>query len=124
MEAVNQDTDMTQVKSEPRIHNKPILFSETLQFKSDCHCCQASDYKRLRVHVTCTDGHIAETEVLVPSGCECLQCSTSFTSDSSVSKINNLHHLVQERLDNNAEMAPPAKIQVSVHTIKLDFQIM
>ena len=88
---------------------KPLA---TLQFKSDCHCCQASDYRRLYVQVTCRDGHSAETEILVPSGCGCLQCSTSFTSGKSVSNIESLHHLVQGRLDNNAEVDSPVRDQV------------
>lgn len=95
---------------------------DTLQFKSDCHCCQASDYRRLYVQVTCRDGHRAETEILVPSGCGCLQCSTSFTSGKSVSKIESLHHLVQERLDNNAEVDSPARNQV-IHTSNTSFFI-
>jgi len=89
--------------------------ADTLQFKSDCHCCQASDYRRLFVQVTCRDGHSAETEILVPSGCGCLQCSTSFTSGKSVSNIESLHHLVQGRLDNNAEVDSPVRNQVNIN---------
>lgn len=119
MAAVNQDTDMIQVNWKVILKKakKKLLTLDTLQFKSDCHCCQASDYRRLYVHVTCTDGHSAETEILVPSGCGCLQCSTSFTPDKSVSKIDSLHHLVQGRLDNNAEVDSPVRNQVILCTV-------
>ena len=104
--------DTGKLTSNWTIMKKLLLTLDTLQFKSDCHCCQASDYRTLYVQVTCTDGHSAETEILVPSGCGCLQCSTSFTPDKSVSKIDSLHHLVQGRLDNNAEVDSPVRNQV------------
>ena len=84
-----------------------VLFSVSGQFTSDCHCCQASDYKSLLVSVVCSDGHRADTEVVVPTQCGCLQCSTISdfkTEAGNPAIINGPHHLIPSRVGDVAEI--------------------
>ena len=85
-----------------------VYDSATGNFKSDCHCCQASDYKEVSVSVVCGDGFVGEKSVFVPTQCECLECST--LQDSSF--INSQPYLAPEPdLSNHNSYIIPEKLQ-------------
>nr|CAD7400885.1 unnamed protein product [Timema poppensis] len=49
----------------------------TSNHESDCQCCQAVKFNRLKVKLTCEDGHVLEREISVPASCQCDGCVNS-----------------------------------------------
>nr|CAD7570854.1 unnamed protein product [Timema californicum] len=49
----------------------------TSNHESDCQCCQAVKFNRLKVKLTCEDGHVLERDISVPASCQCDGCVNS-----------------------------------------------